>query len=244
MVRQRPFKNELIAFREALYRPRVPGSRGRDGLGSSNSADREHLVRWEHDLRTEEIWAKFKAHNPTTSPREFISRGPNARRNAQSLLARISHSKDWPKQLHRHYAERATNIFAQHKSLSDATAEMGVLFYEMCDAVVALELSSFDLPVELPFGRQNKTRKRDDKTQEDNNWRVRRLCVVELSTFWHQRCNRWDDAEVAALVEIAFPGVEITAEQVRNVRRSVKATGELNRETGRRVHHREQADTV
>src|ERR1700758_2431942 len=122
MALARPFTAKLIEIRKALNRPRIPGSRGRDGIGNSNSADREHLLRWEGDQRAQEIWTKFHALSPTTSEKEFISHMLKARRNAKAWVARISRSKDWPKQLHRHYAERATEIFAHHESLSDAAA--------------------------------------------------------------------------------------------------------------------------
>lgn len=243
MARERPFKAELIEVRKALYRPRVPGSRGPDGVGSSNSADREHLIRWEGDERVEEIWAKFHTLSPTTSPKELISRCLKARRQANAWVARISRSKDWPKQLHRRYAERATNIFSRHKSLSDATAKIGVLFYEMLDATLAVELNRGSLLAEKPphISRQNKTKKHEDKRQVDNNWRVHRLCMISIGAFWYEQCCRCDDTEVAALTEIAIPGAVIDADQVRNVRRSIKAAatipGELSLGKIARVHH-------
>jgi hypothetical protein len=243
MAPERPFKAELIAFRRALRRPRVSGDLGPDGVGNHNSADVEHLERWEGDCRLEEIWREFRALNPTTTSKEFISRVLKARRNANALLNRISQSKHWRKELHKHYAERANDIFARQESLLDTAGDLLALFYNMRAAAVAFEIAENSLlPQNSPrVSRQNKTQKREDKTQRDDNWRVRKLCIAELSNFWREHCGRWSDAEVAALTEIAFPGTEISAEQVRNVRRSMAVegkamTGELSQEKLARVH--------
>jgi hypothetical protein len=159
------------------------------------------------------------------------------------LLNRISQSKHWRKELHKHYAERANDIFARQESLLDTAGDLLALFYNMRAAAVAFEIAENSLlPQNSPrVSRQNKTQKREDKTQRDDNWRVRKLCIAELSNFWREHCGRWSDAEVAALTEIAFPGTEISAEQVRNVRRSMAVegkamTGELSQEKLARVH--------
>jgi hypothetical protein len=143
-------------------------------------------------------------------------------------IARISHTSKSLKKSHRYYAERAAQIFARHESLADATAEIGALFYEMSDAVEAFELWRGDMLAGMPpnIGRQKKTRKRDktqpDTIQRDDNWAARRLCIIMIDNFWQRQCGRPDDAAVAALTEIAIPGTEIDAEQVRNVRKSIK----------------------
>ena len=141
MARERPFKDELKAYRKALYRPRDPRSEKPDERsGSSNSADRKHLQRWENDSRAQEIWDKFKEHNPTASPNELIKPVLKARREARAWIARMSMTSDWPKIWHRHYAQHATEIFAQCESLADATAEIGVLYDDMLVATEVLEL--------------------------------------------------------------------------------------------------------
>jgi hypothetical protein len=227
MARERPFKDELKAYREALRRPRVLGSRGPEGLGNSNSADREHLQNWEDDSRARVIWGKFKEQNPTASPNELIKPVLKMRREARAWVAKISRTNDWPKELHERYAQRAAEVFARHKSLWDAAAQIGCLFYEMLDAAEVLELWRGHMLAGAPrISRQKKTRKRDktqpDTMQRDDNWAARRLCIVAIDNFWQRQCGRPDDAAVAALTEIAIPGTEITPEQVRNVRRAIK----------------------
>lgn len=196
MARERLFKDELKAVCKALP----------DG----NSADRKHLERWEDDSRAQEIWDNFKALSPTTSLKEFIFSVLKARHIVNALPAQISASEDWHKEWQKYFAQSAAEIFAPHRSLTDAMARLSTLYQE---AVSALHLHKRRLPPELPYiSRQNK-----------NNWRVRRLCIDVLSNFWHQQCGRWGDDEVAALTEIAFPGAEITGGQVRTARRSRKA---------------------
>jgi hypothetical protein len=238
MARERPFKDELKAYREALYRPRVPGSDGPDGVGNDNPPDREHLQNWEKDFRAQEIWDKFKEHNPTASPNELIKPVLKMRREARAWPARIAHVSDWPKELHKYYAQRAKEVFARYESLDDVAGEILVLFYEMMDAVHAVEFESRTLLAEKPqhISRQKKTRKRDktqhDKTQHDDNWGIHRLFIIAINNFWQRQCGRLDDAAVAALTEIAFPDADISAEQVRNVRRSIKAFGRVKTGSG------------
>lgn len=211
MARERPFKDEVKAFRKALP-------------VSSKSEDREHLQRWEVDTRAQEIWDKFGALSPATSPKEFIARGLAVRRYAEALPTQISDSKDWHKEWRNYFARCATDIFDPRRSLSDARGMLGILYRE---ADSALYLHRSRLPLKPHVSRQNKTRKREDKTQKDNNWRAHRTCIVLLSDFWHEQCGHWGDVAVAALTDIAFD-TEIAAHQVRSVRRQRKATtGEL-----------------
>jgi hypothetical protein len=139
-------------------------------------------------------------------------------------------TSDWPKIWHRHYAQHATEIFAQYESLADATAEIGVLYDDMLVATEVLELWRGHMLAGAPhISRQKKTRKRDktqhDNMQRDDNWAIHRLCIIAISSFWQRQCGRPDDAIVAALSEIAFPDIEITADQVRRVRRSTGQVG-------------------
>ena len=210
MVRERPFKADVKAVREAL-----PVSRG----------DREHLRRWEDDHRAQQIWDEFKALNPATSPKEFIARNLDVRRYAEALSARISDSKNWHKEWSRHFAHvGATEIFAPDRAFTDQMASLRILCR---DATFALSLHKNLLPPKFLIPRQNKTQKREHKGQENKNWRAHRIFIVVFSNFWHAQCGRWRDAEVAALTDIAFDA-EIAAHQVRSVRRQHQATtGEL-----------------
>jgi hypothetical protein len=213
MARERPFKDELKDVHKAVR----------------NSADCEHLQRWEDDFRAQEIWDRFKEHNPNASPNELIKPVLKMRREARAWVARISQTSDWPKDLHRLYARRAAEVFARHESLWDAAAQIGILFYEMLETAETVELWRGDMLSGMPphISRQK-------KTQRDDNWAIHKLCIIKISNFWQRQCGRPADAEVAALTEIAFPDVEITAEQVRTVRRS---TGEVGMWKTPRLHH-------
>jgi hypothetical protein len=213
MARERLFKAELIEIRKA----------------ASNGADRKHLLRWEEDdWRAQQIWNKFKAHNPAASPKEFIAYNLGFRRYAEAVPAPAD-VKDWHKEWRDYFARCATNIFNPRQSSSASRALLGILYRE---ADAALYLHKSRLPPKSYISRQNKTRKHDKtqriETQSQDNWRTRRLFMIEIGTFWDERCGGLDCGAVAALTEIALPGAALDAEQVRNVWRSVKAaTGEL-----------------
>jgi hypothetical protein len=72
MARERPFTDELKDYR---------------GIGKRRSVVREHLQRWADDPRAQEIWNKFKEHNPTASPQELIDCTQGARRTAMDRAA-------------------------------------------------------------------------------------------------------------------------------------------------------------
>jgi hypothetical protein len=212
MARERPFTDELKDYR---------------GIGKRRSVVREHLQRWADDFRAQEIWDKFKEHNPTASPQELILTVLKARDEGR-WIARLSQATEEPEEWRKYYARRAAEIFARQKPLWETAGEVGALFYAMLEAAEVFELHRGYMLDGMPphIGRQKKTRKRDntqpDTMQRDDNWAARRLCIIAIDNFWQRQCSRPDDAAVAALTEIAIPGTEITPEQVRNVRRSIK----------------------
>jgi hypothetical protein len=202
-----------------------------------NSADRRHLGDWAQDPRAEEIWQRLNRRKEADA-KDFIGRVLTARRNAGALMARLTQSKRQREEWHKYYAQRTSDIFARNHSIADIGDELLALAYAMQDAAHVFDAwDSQMLPRVLPEAATNR--------QDANNWRVKKLCALELSRFWRMQCGTRGDAEVAALIEIAFPGTEIDAEQVRNARRPTKKTkrvratpaGELKRPAAGRVHH-------
>lgn len=172
MARERPFKAELVDVRTAL-----PDSR---------RADREHLHRWEDDWRAQEILDKFKAHNPAASPKEFIDRHLKIRQ----YVNRISDSKDWHKEWRKYFAKCGTEIFDPRRSFSDRMATLRILYR---DAALALSVYKNRLPPPQYISRQTKTRKHDKtqriETQNEDNWRARKLCMILIGALWHEHCG-------------------------------------------------------
>jgi hypothetical protein len=164
--------------------------------------DKAFLTRWIKDDRTEGVWSKITKIAPRMArfPQLLIARFVTIRRRA-------------------FYEERLLNDERGRAEFAAGLRKR--LIYEMRSDISNTALADH-LERAASFLRTPSPPPPADlgPTRQDRNGSRRRLFFMrQTSEELRQITGRWLDDETATLTEIAFPGTEITDEQVRSARR-------------------------
>jgi hypothetical protein len=208
MTRRFDFKWALQAYQENPYR-----------LRSLDGDDIRHLRRWAGDDRCEEIW--WRLGKPLSAPPKgelwYLITGAlidvvlSLRKAAEAQHARAA---DYRK---RNQAETELGNAIMHrlKKIAKAATRGKSINAAIWEGRARL----FQQAADLCLGQ---TKRAADPAQQatDRDGSLRRNWFsARLSEHLYLLTGRWFDAEVAVLVEIAFPGKDVTVDAVRKARR-------------------------
>jgi hypothetical protein len=209
------FRNELTAFLAGRKPPAVPG-----GIGNRNSADTALMKRWLDDDRADEIWTQIKLKAPNLTPTEFIQAVLKARRSAAASVSRIfgaslprgeklpGFNAEWLEFLPI-LKKRIIRQLGFPSALPPTKA--AEILEDAAREIRTLHQSYFGFSDQVEFGL----------SRESSN-RSRTAFYRIIRDFLQKHCGENLDYVVAVLSEIAFPGKEIDAENVRDALRSKK----------------------
>jgi hypothetical protein len=153
-------------------------------------AIKAHGKRWIADPRTEETWQRVRLAIPTLSPGEFIKFVTRARNRAAGLPSFLDRNSAEPNA--EEIKQRVKRALKPKKSLSDIAD--------------VLEAAAFSIRAREDFSTAylealppNIISRKTDPTMQA----LRAFCLI-VGTFFHDRCGKWLDEEVAPLADIAL----------------------------------------
>jgi hypothetical protein len=161
-----------------------------------------HFDRWAKSDRAEKVWTKIKKAAPDLEAGTFIRDVLDARYDAVMRLAEESEYKydTW------YERKKISKLVRSCRSIPEIIA---VLEKE------ADWLRFREGAYRIRHSGQGASRKGD--------LRAVKLFVQQIGCILHAQCNRWLDDEVTILVEIAFPGRMLDADQIKAMRRPTTA---------------------
>jgi hypothetical protein len=223
MLARSSFKAELVAYRESLKPPKVPGSDGVDGVGNRNRADLELLNRLIADERVEELWKKIKSTSGLPA-QELIRTVLRARCSAQASVNRIYGQKlshwssafipSWSDALN-DLRERTMAELSRPPSVVSAL-DVAETFDRAANEARLLHKLFFNFSDHLGLPDQSKF---SLSRKDQGGTRVRKLFMQIMTEFLTTKAGRPFDHEVGVLTEIAFLGRNLDKEDVTAARK-------------------------
>ncbi|MGY3344679.1 MULTISPECIES: hypothetical protein [unclassified Bradyrhizobium] len=176
-----------------------------------SSAIKAHLKEWLEHPEADAVWQKVsKAAGANLTPEEFIDVVIRARAAARGLPHRIKGNAQDRSQVIKWHQPRIRQALASSSMTLSQIAD--VLEYAAFEMRQIEKFSNMDL-ADYPVGAIS------SKDQKGSQSR-RAFCLI-MFEFFQQRCDRWMDAEVAALLDSALPRDEATTvDEVREFRKS------------------------
>jgi hypothetical protein len=172
-----------------------------------SSAIRQHLTQWRDDYRAEEVWQKICANSDGILTAEFIRVVIKARCDAAGLPHRLNHYASTRAHLISLHKAKIAKALASTQSVSEIAEVLDDAAADFRGIGRGIDLDLDELPANVI------TRK------DQAGSLTRRMFYRTVGDFLYKKCGRWMETDVAVLADIAFPGSENSADQVRAARR-------------------------
>jgi hypothetical protein len=208
------FKDEL-----ARYDPE-PVEIDADVVRINPKPDQLHIRRWaEHD-NAQEVWRNIKEKAPALEAQEFIRAVVSAWHGALGLIQNAADLEILRNRAKKMYRAEINKLLVSQLSIPEMASRLE-------DFAKGLrQWDDWPPGPFVPYGV--KVSRKDQKGS-----RVRKIFAQQVSDFLHKHCGVWLDEEVATLTEIAFPGRELHADDIRANRRPTKTSERSRRKAPR-----------